>query len=105
MLQSLSDREDAIWNISGFSLFFEFFRLNFISDYAAALCCSSHRANPLPLSQQGEGMGYRTVLTVMFDQLKMLGSAPVANPWLCSTLQAITIWFVPRHAQGTPTFC
>ncbi|CAE7187207.1 cysA, partial [Symbiodinium necroappetens] len=40
--------EDAIWNISGFSLFFEFFRLNFIS----------------------EGMGYRTVLTVMFDQLK-----------------------------------
>ncbi|CAJ1367882.1 unnamed protein product, partial [Effrenium voratum] len=40
--------EDAIWNISGFSLFMEFFRLNFIS----------------------EGIGWRTVLTVALDQLK-----------------------------------
>lgn len=28
-------------------------------------------------------MGYRTVLTVMFDQLKMLGFVSVANPRLC----------------------
>mmetsp|Transcript_39292 Transcript_39292/g.87824 ORF Transcript_39292/g.87824 Transcript_39292/m.87824 type:complete len:822 (-) Transcript_39292:77-2542(-) len=40
--------EDAIWNISGFSLFAEFFRLNFISD----------------------GMAYRTSLTMALDQIK-----------------------------------
>ena len=46
--QEILKGEDAIWNISGFSLFSEFFRLNFISP----------------------GMGWRTLMTVSFDQLK-----------------------------------
>lgn len=46
--EEIEKGEDAIWNISGFSLFWEFFRLNFIS----------------------EGMAWRTVLTICFDQMK-----------------------------------
>ena len=46
--EEIEKGEDAIWNISGFSLFWEFFRLNFRS----------------------EGMGWRTIMTVSFDQLK-----------------------------------
>ena len=45
MLQNLPGREDAIWNISGFSLFFEFFRLNFISNYTAASALYSSPAS------------------------------------------------------------
>ena len=30
--EEIEKGEDAIWNISGFSLFWEFFRLNFIRD-------------------------------------------------------------------------
>eukprot|EP00435_Cladocopium_sp_Y103_P045059 s638_g12.t2 len=46
--EEIEKGEDAIWNINGFSLFWEFFRLNFIS----------------------EGMGWRTVVTLSFDQMK-----------------------------------